>query len=142
MFEKSEQRQRDLEAIKNVVGDAKDGARFSWLELEQATGVKMDDRGKALLRQQLDRINRPYLSLHGDGIELSCPTNAEEIVGRHTLRLKNAFTSAKETTDVVMVRHGKELASDVLARLTHKQAMFATLDLTAELAKTTKKLPK
>lgn len=140
-FDPNEQRRADLKRLRAFVDTLGDGARVSYVEIEQATGVKMDDRGRKLMQLTLKRARRPPVTLPGHGYEMSSPANALEIVGAKSRRLVGALKIAQETTEHVAGRHLEEMSQEHRGKLQHHQAVFATLSLSASLAKDARRLP-
>ena len=137
-FTPNPQRQERLAKLRDFVDALIDGRRVSWLEVEQATGIKMDPAGQALIRLTLKRQRRPYLSLVGLGFEVSSAHNGVPIVEAKTRRFVSALAVARETTEQVSGRHINEMTQPNKNKLLHHQAVFSTLELSASLAK---KLP-
>lgn len=134
-FEPNVQRREDLRKLAEFVATLADGRRVSYVEFEQATAVKMDLRGRALLRLACKRSKRPYLSLLGHGVELSSPQNGMEIVDKCGCRVVSALTAAREVTELVSGRHAGEMTQEDRNRLSHRSAVFATVELSTSLAK-------
>jgi hypothetical protein len=131
-------RRAEFKVLLDYVSKLQAGARISWVEITQATGVAMTKSGQDLLRFALKRAKRPYLAIQGEGVELSSKDNALEVVASKTRRFVGALDNARETTSLVSTRHLDELPQEAKNRLLHQQAIFDTLSLSANLAK---KLP-
>lgn len=135
MFEPNEERRANLAALMAFVATLKDGVCVSWVEVEQATGIKMNDYGRDLVRVALARSKRPKLPLPGEGFETSSAENGLEIVQRAGRAIVSALGRARETTEQVVGLHIKEMTQERRNRLTQQQAVLATLELSASLAK-------
>jgi hypothetical protein len=133
----NEQRRAWIKTLTAYVTTLKDGARVSWVELEQATGVPCGPRssGRGLFRLVCKRIGRRYEPLHGDGFEMSAPTNANSIVDRALSKVGKHITIARDTTEIVVGRHIDEMQGDARKRLEHQRAALATIGLSATLAR-------
>ncbi len=137
-FSPNGDRQRNIDSITRWFAGLGDGARVSWLEVEQKTGVKMTPAGRNLVRLVAKRLHRPYRSMPGLGFETSSADNGLDIVAIKTSRAIHAISVTKRTTDTVAARHLDQMTQEARNRLLQTQATFATLQLTASLAK---KLP-
>jgi hypothetical protein len=134
-FTPNEQRRADLEKLRDRVLTLSDGEIVSWLELEQSTGVKMDDRGRDLFRLACSRLKRPYKANPGNGVEMSSSTNALDIVADKTKRVTSALETARETTDQVAGRHLDQMDGEARKKIEHHRAVFATIGLSSSLSK-------
>jgi hypothetical protein len=137
-FTPNQRRREHFARVLEYVSKLPDGARVSWVEVTQATGVAMTKDGQGLVRLALRRAKRPYLAIVGSGFELSSPNNALEVVASKTRRFVGALDVARETTAQVSTRHLDAMSQEKKNRLLHHQAIFDTLALNASLAK---KLP-
>lgn len=82
-----------------------DGEEVLWIRIEADAGVKMSTTGKALARLALNKIKREYVPVRGDGIRLSSPDNAMEIMGGRFIRIDNAVRRADRTRSRIAERH-------------------------------------
>lgn len=137
-FAPNEARREALEKLRAFVSKLGDGVRVGHVEIEKATGVKMDRYGQELWRLTCKRLKRPTLTIVGFGYEMSSASNAEDIAGTKNRRVLNAVDVAKETLDELASRHLDEMSADQRQRITHNLALLGTLSLSASLAK---KLP-
>jgi hypothetical protein len=111
-FRTNPQNAIDADAIAALLDATADGATLSWLEIEQKTGVKMNYRGKDLVRRVIRRADRAHASIPGSGIRLSCPESSVEIVENAVHRIVGAMGTASRTTRVVLDRHGKDMSDE------------------------------
>lgn len=111
------------------------GARVSWVEFEQDTGVDMNQRGRAIFRKVCETLRRKYISMPSCGVEMSSPSNGLEIVRNSTNKALGAFGRAKETTDQVVGRHLEEMTQDSKNQILKHKSLLATLELSTSLSK-------
>lgn len=135
LFTPNEQRREDLKKLREFIATLGDGQRVSWVEVTQKTGVFMNDRGKDLARLALRQQRRPYEPIPGAGFEMSSPENGVTIVNSKTRRFVSALDVARETTEQVSGRHLDAMTADKKSALIQRSAVFATLALSATLAK-------
>ena len=132
-FEPNEQRREDIKSIAPVIEKAPDGARMSWVEVESASGVKMDPRGRGLFRHCADKLNRPYLTLPGLGVEFSSSGNAIEIAKARVTRVRHSIGRLQETTELLVDKHAAQMSTKDKATLIAIRSQKATLDLVRSL---------
>ena len=77
------------------------GARLSWLEIEMATGVRMNSTGRSAVRRVLRRLKREYLPEAGTGIELTAHDNAIHAVRLRDKRIGGAVKRARRASKCV-----------------------------------------
>ncbi len=124
------------EKISEYFSDKPDGAMISWLEMERDIGIPMRSMhrtgeldGRSLVRQALQKMKRPYETVHGSGIRLSAAATAVTILGGAISKVANATKRAKKVHANLQERHMKELSTYDRERMTRAAGMFATLDL-------------
>lgn len=136
-FAPNEKRRAELARLVEYGSTLAHGARVSWLEVEQATGVSMrDDYGRDLFREAVrEKLKRRYVALPGFGIEMSSPENANEIASREIQQIGSAVDRAGKTTGLLIEQHLDKMQQDQQARLLQKQAFLATIALSGNLSK-------
>ena len=137
VIQPNEQRRAWLKALREHITTLADGTRVSWVELEQKTGVPCGPKspGRGLFRIAVKRCGRRYEPLHGDGFEMSAPSNANDIVDRAVRRVGTHLTLAKDTTEIIAGRHLDEMSGDNRKRIEHQRAALSTIGLSATLAR-------
>ncbi len=128
-------RRRSMDAINKWLPSIGDGQMVSWLEAEKATGVRMDNNGRALVRISAKRMGRPYRAVRGLGFETSSADNGMDIVAGKIGKTLRSIADTKQTTDTIVGRHIEQMTQDAKNRILQTQATFATLQLSASLAK-------
>lgn len=133
-FEPNEQRRIDVAAITEMVNATANGSRPSWVEFEQGTGVTMNTRGRSLVTETCDALERPYLSIPGYGIEFSSAENAEVIMRKKLARVGSAVGKAHEVSQQLCTRHLPQMSSAQQQRMLEMRARAALLDSFRESA--------
>lgn len=113
-FQANEERRAGIESAATFFETQKDGARLSWLEIEQATGIKTTgarrDEGRDWCRRALRRVGRAYAPMpDGLGIELSAPDNAVSIAALRTKRIVGQAKAAHRSATFTLTRHEDDL---------------------------------
>ena len=127
-FEPNMKRRANLVKLREYVASAAAGARVSWVEVEQATGVEMRDQlSRNLFRSACHREKRGYIALPGGGVEFSSASNALECVGRYFTRVNGAIQSAAEKSGYVVERHASEITGDAGRELLRRAALISLL---------------
>lgn len=130
MFETNAERQRKLAELKSFFEKQKDGALVTWLEIEQATGIRMrsKDEGRRLVTEVLRRkLRRPYAVKPGTGIELSSPANAADIAERGRDLVINAARRMEKTGAQLEKLHGSQMTTTQRDRFARAQSFNGTL---------------
>lgn len=140
MFEKNDKRREAVKKLVSFIESQDDGARLSFVEIETATGIVMDDTGRGWLREAADRAQREYLAIPGSGIELSSADNGLTIVNKGERGFLNKLRAVRKTIDRIDGRHSEQMNSEQRHALNHHKAIFGTLSLQATLAKPLPKL--
>src|SRR5271166_805045 len=117
LFAPNEQRREDVKAISALIAQQQDGARLSWLEVEQGCGVTMDARGRNLFRDCASKALRPYLTLRGFGVEFSSSLNALEIERAKLKRVHHSISNVQKTTEILAEKHLEQMSASDKAKL-------------------------
>jgi len=135
-FAPNPKRRENLVALRKFVHEQEAGARVSWVEVEQATGVDMQHQlSRNLFRSACHREKRGYIALPGGGVEFSSSTNAVECVTRYAIRVNGAIASAAEKSAYVVERHAREMSGDAERELLRNASLLALLASIAKPAK-------
>ena len=86
-----------------------DGADLDYNQVARETGVKMDNRGKAILRRVIEACGRRYTLKRKYGYILDSPENALEISDNSIVKFVRQTVRTKKTTEVILDRHSKAL---------------------------------
>lgn len=99
---------------------------FAYNRIEADTGIKMDNKGKGLLRNVLTKnLKRHFRTSRAQGIELDSPANAEQIVAGSTNRVASSVKRAYKTTNSMVTTHGENLGREAFGRLSFVQQCLA-----------------
>lgn len=93
-----------------------EGATLAWLDVERATGIVMDHRGRALVRQALRALHRPCETLRGLGIRLSSNGSALIILGGGIRAIHNVTKRVHRTYVDLSQRHLSALPEEEKTR--------------------------
>ena len=134
-FKPNLERQERARKVREFLEPQSNGARLSWLEIEQATGVSMNiaSDGRDLVREGLDRLRRTYIKVQGLGIELSSKENATQIGDEASERVAEQMRLSQRKIDRTLARHEGELSAGEKAKLARQSAVLGTYRLAAEV---------
>ena len=132
-FKPNLERQERARKVREFLEPQPNGARLSWLEIEQATGVSMNiaSDGRDLVREGLDRLRRTYIKVQGLGIELSSKENATQIGDEASERVAEQMRLSQRKIDRTLARHEGELSAGGKAKLARQSAVLGTYRLAA-----------
>lgn len=117
----------EMEALRGWLADAPEGAYVTYVEAEKATGVRMDTRGKQLLRSALRSLDREYRVERGVGIELDSPENTLPIITRRFRAVSNSSKRAAKTTRILYDRHHEKLPEEDRHKVTFAASVLSTM---------------
>ena len=129
------ERRSKVKKLRELFDRQSDGATISWLEIERDTGISMgaSGDGRDLARTALHLNHRPYVTLHGSGIELSSPTNAVDISLSVADAVSSAMQVGKRRVDWTLVRHAEAMEADVKRRMLAQSGLLASTRLAMQL---------
>lgn len=113
--------------LENIFSSATPGEFFSYSQLQQLTGVKMDNRGKSFMRSALNRQKMEYETVMGKGIKVLSAQNAMNIVGHRVIKIDKATKRAYKTTKRVTAKVFDELPEHEQKKLTFTGAALGTI---------------
>lgn len=95
--------------IENLFKGASLGEEFTYQQIQQLTGVRMDEKGKQFMRTALKRLKMPYETKHGVGIQLVSPGSAMRIITHSVVKIDRTVKRADKTVRQVSQRTYKDL---------------------------------
>ena len=128
MFEPS----KELAVLKGLLNQTPSGAYLTYFDIEQKTNIKMDSRGKSILRSALRSVKREYRCNRSEGIELESPHNAMHLVTNRVKRVSNSLKKADKTTSRMAERYIDSLKKDDLERLLMTASLFGAIKTMAK----------
>jgi hypothetical protein len=131
-FDKDPAVQAQLEKLGVWRDAAANGTRWSWLEIEKATAIRMDLRGKGLVRRVLR--HRQYLPIHGQGIEFADATSANAVLDSRASRVRSAVKRAHTTGEELIEQFLPKMGAEEQRKILQRTAMFAALRLSVKSA--------
>lgn len=111
------------------------GATLSYLEIEQATGVRMDTHGKAHLRQATKRSKREYSPIRGAGIRLASAESCMPILGGRITRIDRAVRRADKSQKLLQEQFFASLSAEDQRKILFAGAVFGAIRLAADQGK-------
>lgn len=115
--------------IANYLEGKHPGDFVSYAEIEQNTGVRMDNRGRAYLRTALNRRNIEVSVVPGMGYEIACEKTAMSILGQKIVRIDSAIKRGKKTHKRIFSQFYEKLDELEKKKVNFIGAAFAALSL-------------
>lgn len=103
------------------------GREFSYKQIQELTGVTMDNAGKSYMRSALKRLKLPYEIIRGEGIKILSVDNASRIVVDKVIKVDNAIKRAAKTTKQVSDRMYDQLPEAEKKNINFLGALFGTI---------------
>jgi hypothetical protein len=128
IFQSDPKNASDRAVLSIFLGEAADGAFILWLEIEQATGVKMNTRGKRMVVDVIRRtLNREVAVTRGTGITLSSKDSAVEHARAAVAKIIGATTRAFGVTRRLVDRHAEAMEQKDKERLISTRGMLGAV---------------
>lgn len=121
--------------LEAYLSSLKPGESRTYVDIEVATGVRMDVVGRNRLRTAKKRANREYTVIRAVGIEMSSPTNGRAIVVERCVRVDNAVKRADKTAGIICAQHGAEMEPNERRQVEMIAATFGAIRVIAEQRK-------
>ena len=106
--------------------------RISYLEIEDATGVKMDLRGKGYLRNAAKYSGVEYSAIPKYGIEIAGPNNGTQIIGGRLARIDAATRRAETATKNINRRYLGDMSQEDQKTILFLGSVFGAIRASAE----------
>lgn len=103
----------------------------TYLEIEQATGVRMDARGRARIAVATKRAGAAYACIKGFGIKMAGPMTGRDLVMDRTARIDSAVKRAERIAAIVMARHRDGMPASDRQQVELTSATFAMIRVLA-----------
>lgn len=117
----------DTLKLVGLFSSAEVGREFTFKNIEDLTGIKMDERGKGFMRSALKKLKMPYENIRGHGICLLSPENASRIVVSKVVKVDNSIKRAAKTTKQVSDRVYDKLSEEEKKNINFLGALFGTI---------------
>lgn len=144
MFKITEQVVKLKEFLENAAVERPD-TKISYLEIESATGIPMDKKGKGYLRNAAQYCGVEYSAVPKYGIEIAGPNNGTQIIGGRLGRIDAATRRAEKATKNISQRYIKDMDHDSQKTIIFLGSVFGAIRASAEgykrLALTRKSAP-
>jgi len=119
----------------NYLESIANGQVLSYSQIQQETGVKMDNAGKSYLRTALNKLKREYSAIHGIGIELTCAKTATSVVVKRLVKIDRSVGRAEKTVKRVTTQFYNELSEPEQKQVNFLGAIFGAIKLSARNGK-------
>lgn len=96
---------KEMLAIKVFISSLPHGAYVSYEDVQKATKVPMDNRGKGFLRSACHSLGVQYRCDRGTGIELESPENSMHIITSTVKRVSNSVKIAHKSSSNLLLHH-------------------------------------
>lgn len=106
--------------------------QISYLEIEHATGISMDKKGKGYLRNAARYSGVEYSAIPKYGIEIAGPTNGNQIIGGRLARIDAATRRAETATKNISRRYRKDMTQDDQRTVIMLGSIFGAIRASAE----------
>lgn len=106
--------------------------QISYLEIEHATGVIMDSKGKSYLRNAAKYSGVEYTAIPKYGIEIAGPNNGTQIIGGRLARIDAATRRAETATKNISNRHLSAMSPDDQKTILFLGSVFGAIRASAE----------
>lgn len=119
--------------------------QISYLEIEDITGIPMDQKGKGYLRNAAKYCGVEYSAVPKYGIEIAGPNNGTQIIGGRLARIDAATRRAETATKNIQKRYIRDMDDESQKTIIFLGSVFGAIRASAEgykrLAMTRKAAP-
>lgn len=113
--------------LEGIFSSASPGEYFSYTNLQQLSGIRMDNRGKSYIKSAMRRLKFPYETIRGQGIKVLSKDNATKIIVRDVIRIDNSMKKAEKTTRQVKDRVYEQLTDGERKNINFLGALFGSI---------------
>ena len=138
MFEPS----KELVVLKSFLNEVPLGGFISYKDVEAKTEIKMNERGKSILRSALRSLKMEYRCDKGNGIEIESDKNTMHIVTDKVKRVGNSLRRADRTIVRMTERYVDQLPKPDRDRLLSTASLFGAIRAMAKGLSNIYKVPK
>lgn len=121
--------------IEDRLKELKNGEFISYQQIENDTGVKMDNKGKSYMRSALHRLKKEYAAVRGQGIEIASIDNANTIMIGRVVKIDNAVKRGERTHKILNSEFYDQMTPDEQKQQTLIGAAFGVLRAVASNGK-------
>lgn len=108
-FISTPENKHDMMVLQSYFENKPDAEEFTWLRIEADTRIKMDNRGKQLVRAALRK--RPYESIRGVGVRLSSAEAVPRMLLGKMRRIDGAVKRADSTQQKLQILHLEQMSA-------------------------------
>lgn len=136
MFTTNPDKAKAKEKLVHWIGTNRSRGRVSWLEIETETGIPMSGkdkaRGRAWMRQSILACGLEWVTIHGEGIELSSADNAADVVAEKRVRVFRGVRRMDRCVTRLEAAHISQMSAQQRDRFQAEASILATLRLVAK----------
>lgn len=121
-----------LKEFLETAASARPDAQISYLEIEDATGIPMDKKGKGYLRNAAKYCGVEYSAVPKYGIEIAGPNNGNQIIGGRLARIDSATRRAEMATKNISKRYIKDMSEEDQKTILFLGSVFGAIRASAE----------
>lgn len=121
--------------LEGIFSAAAPGEFFSYSQLQQISGIRMDSRGKSYIKGAFRRLKTPYETIRGQGVKILSKDNATRIVIRDVVKIDNSIKRAEKTTRQVKNIVYDQLPEEERRNINFLGALFGTIRSYSQSAK-------
>lgn len=131
MFKITEEVTKLKEFLETAATERPD-TQISYLEIEDATGIPMDQKGKGYLRNAAKYCGVEYSAVPKYGIEIAGPNNGTQIIGGRLARIDAATRRAETATKNIQKRYIKDMDEESQKTIIFLGSVFGAIRASAE----------
>lgn len=131
MFKITEEVTKLKEFLETAAAERPD-TQISYLEIEDATGITMDLKGKGYLRNAAKYCGVEYSAVPKYGIEIAGPNNGTQIIGGRLARIDAATRRAETATKNISKRYLHDMDDESQKTIIFLGSVFGAIRASAE----------
>lgn len=128
-FQTTPERAAKIAQLKAYLETIEDGDERAWDRIADETGIPMTRSGRDMVRMALGK--RPYESIRGIGLRMSCPESALQIVHHRLKRVNGATVRADSTQQELQRRHLERMSPPSQQRMLMLASFFGAVRVLA-----------
>lgn len=121
--------------LEKVLSTATPGEYFTYKQLQELSGVTMNEKGKQYMRSAFSRLKLDYEVRPGEGVTVLSPDNAMRIIAHRVIKIDNSVKKAEKVTKQVQKRVYNELSDVDKKQINVLAGFFGTIRTWSNSAK-------
>lgn len=118
---------KELAVLKGLLNETPLGSHLTYANIEAKTGIKMNTRGKSILRSAFRSLKIEYACDVGVGVEIESDKNTMVRVTGRMKRVSGSIRRADKTTTRAVERYSEALPKDDRDRLFAVASVFGAM---------------